>query len=259
MNVKKHATPALGAVFVVLASSLLASALLGERAANPVAAGPVFGTRVVYIDAQYPVDPVTITNVAVGDEEIRPGVSTGPREVRPGTPFQVDEDWLKNMSISLKNRTDKVIVRAEIQLWFPDTGDGSPAQPVTTYTIAVGRRPEIDSHWGGGRKFPPEPHKQPILLAPGQTLVIRVSDYFDGILSRVGEKLPFSQVTRIAIQRSRVYFVDGMSWDDLNGFGVPDQNHPGKFTYMDRNKYFPGDRRQDWPPPTQQVEPGRRE
>ena len=43
-------------------------------------------------------------------------------EVRAGKPFQTDEDWLKNIPIFLKNRTDKVIVCADVQLWFPDTG-----------------------------------------------------------------------------------------------------------------------------------------
>jgi hypothetical protein len=253
LRTKQH-TKLVAATLAVLACIVLSE--LGWRIAPVAAATGRPGTKMVHIDAQYPVDPVTITKVIVGDQEIQPGVSTGVREVQPGNPFQADEDWLKNMSITLKNRTDKVIVRAEVQLWFPDTGDGSPSQPATAYTITLGQRP-IDSYRSNGQKYAPEPNKSPILIAPGKTLVVHVADYLDAIQSLVEAKLSFSQVTRISIQRLQFYFADGMRWDDLHGFGVPDPNHPGQFTYMDRNTFFPGDPRNDWPPPTQQVEPGR--
>jgi hypothetical protein len=110
------------------------------------------------------------------------------------------------------------------------------------------------SFWIKGKQF----DKQPLLWMPGQTLVVRVGDYFDEIQSIVEEKLSFTKVTRVAIRRLQFYFVHGMRWNDLVGFGVPDPNHPGQFTNMDRNAYFPGEPRNDWPPPTQQVEPRRR-
>jgi hypothetical protein len=105
---------------------------------------------------------VTITKVTVGDQEIQPGLSTGPREDNPGTPFQADEGWMKNMSIVLMNRTDKVIVRAELELYFRDTGDGSPFRPVTEHIMTIGRRPDAGSFTSHGQKRPPEPDKQPL-------------------------------------------------------------------------------------------------
>jgi len=238
-------------MFVALACSLIVSGLFDGRI-TPVAAatpGKSLGTKMVYIETQYQVDAVTITKVTVGGQQIQPGESTaGARVVKLATPFQADEDWLRNMSISLTNRTDKVIVRAEIELYFPDTGDGSAAQPITTYNMTLGQRPEVDSYASHGQKLMPEPAKQPVLLAPGQTLVIPVTDYVDAMQSRVEEKLAFSQVTRVAIRRLLAYFVDGMRWTDLDGFGVPDPNHPGQFTNMDRARYFPGNRDQNWPP-----------
>lgn len=252
----KHPTKLIAAMLVVLAC--LVPLALGWRITPVTAATGTLGTKMVYIDAQYRVDPVTITKLTVGDQQIQPGVSTGAREVQPGTPFQADEDWLKKMSISLKNRTDKVIVRAEVELYFPDTGDGSSSQPVTGYNMSLGQRPEIDSYSRHGQKLPQEPSKPALLVAPGQTFVIHVADYLDAIQSRVEETLPFAQVTRVAIRRIGFFFADGMRWNDLYGFGVPDPNHPGQFTYMDRNRFFPGDPHNNWPPPTQQVEPGRR-
>ena len=251
---KQH-TKLFAVALAVLACLVLSG--LGWRIVPVAAAAGTLGTKMVYIDAQYSLDPVTITKVIVGDQVIQAGVSTGAREVQSGAPFQADEDWLKNMSISFKNRTDKVIVRAEVQLWFPDTGDGTSTRPVTVYIMTLGQRPEIDSFTSHGQKLPPEPSKAPLLVAPGQTFVFHVADYLDGIQSVVEAKLSFSQVTRVAIQRLKFYFVDGMRWDDLHGFGVPDPNNPGQFTYMDRNRFFPGNPRHDWPPPTQQTEAGR--
>lgn len=266
MHVQKHIKLMVIAVFVfvALACSLILSGWPCWRIAPVAAANPgkYLGTKMVYIDAQYRMDPVTIVKVTVGNQQIQPGMSTAARVDQPATPFQADEDWLKTMSISLLNRTDKIIVRAEIMLFFPDTGNGSIPQgrispTVMMYTMTLGQRPEIDSYASPGQKYAPEPDKQPILLAPGQTLVIHVADYVDAMQSLVEEKLPFSQVTRLAIRRFRFYFVDGMRWDDLNGFGVPDPNHPGQFTHTDRNTFFPGDPHQNWPPPTQQAAPGR--
>src|ERR1700741_1950897 len=146
-----------------LALLWLGSGLAPVAAANP---GKSLGTKFGYIDAQYRVDPVIIAKVTVGDQQIQPGLSMGAREDKPGTPFQADEDWLKNMSIVLKNRTDKVIVRAEVQLFFPDTGDGSSYRPVTAYTMTMGQRPDVASFTSHGQKRPPEPDKKPLLWEP---------------------------------------------------------------------------------------------
>jgi hypothetical protein len=213
------------------------------------------GYKTVDIDRQTSMDPVSIEKITVQGQVIHPGVSTAAgREVTPGTPFEADEDWLKNMSIILKNRTDKVIARAEIMLLFPETG-GGPSWPVTQYPIAVGQRPEIDSFTAHGHKLSAQPDKQPMLLAPGQTLVIQLADYIDGIQSILEQfpgalsgKPPISQVARVAIDGRQFFFVDGMRWTDLDGFAVPDPNHPGQFTNLDRGRYFPGNPSHNWPP-----------
>jgi hypothetical protein len=199
------------------------------------------GTKTVDIDTQTKMDPVTVSKVMVGDQQIRTGVSTaGVREVRQGTPFQAGDDWLKNMTIVIRNRTDKAIVRAEIVLLFPDTGDGTPGRPVTAYTITLGQRPEIDAFRSNGQKLSRQLDKKPFFFAPGETLVINVADYVDEIRSIVEAKLLFSQITRVVIERTQFFFEDGMRWNNLYGFGVPNPNHPGQFTNMDRSTYFPG-------------------
>jgi hypothetical protein len=244
------------AAAAVLATLVVLSGWLHWRAAAVAAAGLTQSgeDRTVDIERQTRMDPLTITKVMVGDQQIQPGQSSGAREDKPGTTFQADEDWLKNMSIVLKNRTDKVIAHVEIQLFFPDTGDGSASRPVTAYTIALGQVPDINSFTSHGQKIPPDSSKQPLLLAPGQTLVIRVADYIDGIRDMLEQfpgalvgGSPILQVTRVTIDRLQLFFVDGLRWKNLDGFAVPDPNRPGRYTNPGTT-FFPGRSSQNWPP-----------
>jgi hypothetical protein len=213
-------------------------------AANP---GKSLGTKTVNIYDQNRMHAVIITKVIVAGEQIQPGVSTGGvQEVRQGTPFQADDEWLKNTSITLQNRTDKMIVRAEIMLLFPDAGDGSASRPLIEYMITLGQRPEINSYNSRGEKFRAEPDKKALLFAPGQTLVVPLADYIDSIQSMIEYKLPLSQITRLVIRPFQFFFVDGMRWDE-NGFATPDTDRLGQYKNLGP-KFFPGDQSRNWPP-----------
>lgn len=240
LRTKQH-IKLVAAMFAVLACLVLP---VGSWRIAPVAAattGQPVGTKTVNIYDQNRMDAVTITKVVVAGQQIQPGLSTGGvQEVRPGTPFQADEDWLKNTSITLQNRTDRMIVRAEIMLLFPDTGDGI-SQPITEYVITLGQRPEINTFTSHGQKFPPEPDKKPLLFAPGQTLVVPIADYINSIQSIVEERLSLAQVTKVVIRPLQFFFVDGMRWDE-NGFAVPDPDHVGDYKSLGP-RFFPGDQR----------------
>lgn len=231
------------ACWLVLWGSLLMKTLAAPRP-------PQEPFRTVFIAPQGRMHPVTIEKVTVRDQVIQLGIKALTwRDEQPATQFQSDKNWLKNMSIFLKNRTDKTIVCAVIGLWFPETGDGR-TQAVTHYYIDLGQLPEIDSFTKTGQKIPPDPNSQPLLFAPGKTLVIHVADYitatqdtleqFPGLLAAVN-KPPLSQITKVVIAPKKFFFDDGMRWTDLEEFGVPDPNQPGQFTNMERGRYFPGD------------------
>jgi hypothetical protein len=254
-------------VTIVLLGALvcfcLVIGLLWRKSALTAAAqGPV-GSKMVYLDAQLRIDPVTYIEVTTEGQEIQPGMSAGVYLNRPAVPFQADNDWLKNMVILLLNRTKKEIVRAEFGFYFLDTGDGSPSRPVTMYTLTLGQLPETDSFTSHGQKLPPEPDKQPLSFAPGQMLVIHLADYVDAMQAYVEgdcgdrcNKMPFAQVSKIAVRRLRFYFSDGMIWDDLHCYGIPDPNRHGQFAFKQRGRYFPGHPSENWPPPTQPFEAG---
>jgi len=222
------------------------------------------GYGTVYIDRQTSMDPVSIEKITIGDDVIHLGVMDPVGRVHePGMQFQANTDWLKEMSIVLKNRTNKVVVSATIELWFPDTGDGSRAHPVDNFPIGIGQRPDIDLNVGrGGTKLRPDSDKQPISLDPGKTLIIQVADYFDGIQELLlespgglGKNQPLSRLARVVVRQIEFCFVDGMRWNDLEGYSVPDFNRPGHFTKKDRGHYFPGNPSQNWPPSDAPGEP----
>jgi hypothetical protein len=185
-------------------------------------------------------DAVRITGVSVGTQQIHAGLSGAHGEIKQGTPFQADEDWLKNVSISLTNRTDKPIVCAQLRLWFPDTGDGTAARPMTHYAITVGQRPESSLYHADGSIIPSDPTKKALLLAPGEALVIHVGDYIQSIQSTIESlgNMPFSQVTRVNIEPTDFYFSDGMRWVG-HFYYTPDPEHPGKYTKL-ADTYFRG-------------------
>lgn len=201
------------------------------------------GTKTVDLDFLITkFDAVAITKVTVGGQQIQAGLGDAfGKQRKAGRPFEADEDWLRNMSIFLTNRTDKVIVCAEIELLFLDTGDGTtPDRAVTTYTITVGQRPEWSMYFRNGTKRTPDPAWKPLSLAPGKTLEIRVADYIDAIQSLVEERMLFSQLTRVFISRQDVYFEDGMRWDAVaRGYYVPEPSHPGHYTKL-ADDFFPG-------------------
>jgi len=207
------------------------------------------GTKIVNINLQHRMCAVAITKVMVGDQVIQPGIADAFDHVsRRGIPFQADQNWLKNMSISLLNRTDKVIVHTELQLFFPDTGDGK-VQPVTTYMVSLGQLPEINTYQRNGRKLKPHPEIKPLVFAPGRTLVVPLADYADYIKHTIEDaetSMPFAQITRVNIIEENFYFADGMRWGQL-GFETPDPGHSGIYTNLG-GRFFPGDSTKNWPP-----------
>ncbi|MGH9581382.1 MAG: hypothetical protein ACRD4O_00405, partial [Bryobacteraceae bacterium] len=83
------------------------------------------GDKVVYCNAPAQItDPVMITNVTVEGESVDCGLFVKPPAVVQSlTPFPAGSDWLQTMTISMINRTNKIIVFGQITLVFLDTGD----------------------------------------------------------------------------------------------------------------------------------------
>lgn len=191
--------------------------------------------KLVEIEPMGEGDALWIFDIAIGDQQIEPRV-----------PFQAGDNWLKDMSILLRNRTDKTIDYLEIRSRFPEGGNGR-TEPLTAYHIQLGQIPAVDRFNGKGEPMRVDPSLKPLGLAPGGSLAVHFADYFDSIRAIVEQKMPFEQVTRCIIHRGLTYFSDGLKW--YNGFYErPNPDQPGKFLFLP-DDYFPGNPMKFWPPP----------
>jgi hypothetical protein len=191
--------------------------------------------------------PVWVQKVVVGDREIQCGLFVRPHEVQPVTPFEAGDDWLKNLTIYLYNRTNKVVAFSDVSLAFPETGNGR-TEPQWMYHIELGRMPVVDAFAGStGQPLRIDPARTPLNLFPDQTLVVRVGDYINKIQAYIQPRMPLSQISKTLIRVDQVFFDDGMRWVGGGGFSLPDASQPGRFTSLARD-YFPGDMGRNYPP-----------
>lgn len=238
------------AVEVGLAMALGAMAIAFKPWGPGLAEGqkaPPSGEKLVTVEPWTRLNAVMITEVTVGGQEVQCGLLTGRRRVQPVAPFQAGSDWLKDMTIYIYNRTNKMIVAGHIVLGFPETKSGRSA-PQSAYLIGLGRIPQVDAFDGRtGRPLRINPNAKALAFAPNQTLAIHVGDYISGIEASVANRMPLFYVTKVRIYLGSFCFQDGMVWVAAQ-YSVPDPHHPGRFVNLARD-YFPGDRRQNWPPP----------
>ena len=100
------------------------------------------------LNIQHIEDAVMITDISVGDKSIKCGLFVKPPLViQPVEPFHGRSDWLRDMTISLINRTNKTIAFAEVSLRFLDTGD-CRSLPCATEIIHIGQYPAVDAYSG---------------------------------------------------------------------------------------------------------------
>jgi hypothetical protein len=173
-------------------------------------------------------------------------IATGDQQIEPGVPFQAGGDWLKDMSILLRNRTDKTIDYVEIALRFPEAGNGR-TEPTVIYHIQLGQIPAVDRFNGHGEPLRDDPARKPLGFAPGDSLAIHFGDYIAAIQSAVEQKISFAQITRCFIHRGTIFFDDGTRWTTA-GYEAPNPDQPGRYVRLP-DDYFPGSQMKFWPPP----------
>jgi hypothetical protein len=147
--------------------------------------------------------------------------------------FRAGDDWLKDLSLVVRNRTSKNIVYVDVVVGFPETKANGPA---IFDDIEFGRIPANAAFTGSGQRLRQGSNK-PIFLAPSQTMAFSLAAH-DGELRRSVEFYrPFSTAS-LCIIEFQVYFGDGMKWF-AGLYSMPDPTHPGRFAPMGF-RYFPG-------------------
>ncbi len=82
--------------------------------------------------------------------------------------FTADDDWLRTLTISVKNTSDKAVVFISIDLLFPRLDDGSQQEPPALYDLRWGRKLLFEN-----KDLPIDDAK---ILKPSETIEISLSE-----------------------------------------------------------------------------------
>jgi hypothetical protein len=137
-------------------------------------------------------EPITITDIEVNG-----------RRVSFDKEFRADDEWLRTLVVSIKNKSDKLILFASIQLQFPRLDDSGGRFSIWEM-----------SHGNSALKTrPPTSDDRLVRIAPGETEEIRFSAQQFVSLQEflVGTNYP-SKIERVDIRVDKVIFQDDSMW-----------------------------------------------
>ncbi|PYS23424.1 MAG: hypothetical protein DMF72_09370 [Acidobacteria bacterium] len=160
-------------------------------------------------------EPVDMEDIQVRDDQ-------GLKSVKPGSKFHGNEDWLKGLTLRLKNTSDKSIVYAEIRVYVPtsETED----KPVA-FSLRYGVMPRP-----GSDNFGLNP-SQPIAHGRSVTVTLSDDDYELG-KNIVREKRGNVNFNHLEIRVGMIVFDDGTAWK--NGYSLRrDPNDPERWVPVD--------------------------
>lgn len=156
-------------------------------------------------------EPVEMEDIQVRDNQ-------GLKSVKPGAKFRGNEDWLKGLTLRLKNTSDKSIVYAEVRVYVPtsETED----KPVA-FSLRYGVMPRLGSDNLG---LSPS---QPIAHGRSVTVVLSDDDY-ELAKNIVREKRGDVNFNHVEIRVGMIVFDDGTAWK--NGYSIRrDPNNPERW------------------------------
>lgn len=167
-------------------------------------------------------DPARIVRYKIDGLELPPWPQT----------THIGDNWLKNMSVVVRNGSNKTIVAASVRVLFHGRNTARPAYfPVYAATALqerhVGHLPEHQLYDRSGKKLT-QLAGEPIAIRPGQELDIPVAPDSEALRKLIEEQMPVSSVTTCGFSITSVYFDDGTKWS-YGGFYRPDLATPGKY------------------------------
>jgi hypothetical protein len=213
---------------------LLMSILMSLRAAAQ-------DTKTLLLDMPDSRDPVRIVKVLEGTTELKSNGHQYPDRWAWEATFNAGDDWLKDLSIVIKNISQKKIVFVAVSCILYETGDWQAelAKHITVPVMGnasdvVGRRPDQALYSASlGRRLKPDTNTPSLELAAGQesTIAIENPDDYHALKSTVEEKLPMSNIAACNGGISQVFFEDGTQWSH-HRYSRADLNEPGRWIEM---------------------------
>jgi len=127
------------------------------------------------------IDGVEIESIAVNGKPIT-----------VGEPFTADDDWLKNLTVRVRNISDHPLVGMQLTLILPEMK--VPPQIAFCYPCVVGEK---------GKN-----------VMPGEemTLVMPAGPFYEWVRNAVAKERPLSQITKARIYMAEVRLPDGVKW-----------------------------------------------
>lgn len=151
-------------------------------------------------------------------------VKTKKGDVELGQKFPGDDDWLRQLSISVENTSGKTIVYIGGGFLFPDRElqPGGQAPPLYR-DFMYGHHPQApESAWLPGAD---------ISIKPGETFNLTLSDSdeeFSSLRQRLKRLGYPASIKEISVNIEEIYFDDGAAWV-AGGWYQRDPDSPGKY------------------------------
>lgn len=129
--------------------------------------------------------------------------------------FTAGEDWLRGLTVKLKNVGGKEITYIHCDLDFPETASTGT---MMAYQIFNGHRPRIDNQSGPA-----------LSLAPGSEfdMVIDEKQYAD-VVRFLNTRQPIASINRVTLRISLIIFADGTAYNG-GTFLRQDPSNPRRF------------------------------
>ncbi|HLL74336.1 MAG TPA: hypothetical protein VK421_03655 [Pyrinomonadaceae bacterium] len=137
------------------------------------------------------------------------------KAIKFGEEIDGDETWLRDVSVRVKNVSDKTITYLRLDFVFPD-----PIRPgaVNTQNVFLGRRYDV----------PMTSRNEPLRLEPGESATVSLAAHFDEIKSLVEPRYgAVGNVRQVAVNLADALFEDGTLYSGGAVFRRnPDESSP---------------------------------
>ena len=129
------------------------------------------------------------------------------RPIPLNSPVRVQDRWFETVAITLRNVSPKTIVTGGIGLVFPETGDGSSANPYGACWSAPTQVPKLVWLGRDGYHLPPGWERQkPLHVAPGTSIRLPLS------CEGEGDKITSKPIHQAVLTYETFYFADDSRW-----------------------------------------------
>ena len=148
------------------------------------------------------------------------------KPIQARTPFDAPDDWLKHITIAIKNESAKTLTGGFIQLAFPGIG----GDPMLFYYVHFGKLTKLDRfiYSKSRQRVPPPEGEPPVSVPPGEHIILPLASEHEAIQSAIAAKAPQAQATLVVVDYGAFNFDGGLRWM-LNSFRREDPSTPGNY------------------------------